>query len=207
MGISDHIRGMIGSRGNAEPQVLAEGAGGEGAATSAEAASAAPNSSPPVAEIASAAPAPAPGNLPALEAPVGAAEAAADPADVAEFCSANGCASMAAGLIREKAPMSEVKNRVNSAGAIRELVAEAGKVTPSISAAEADGLISAGLSVEQARAKLWDKIVARQSPEIQASISSEVAAVATQSAHKAGWDKAISKVNARLASTTQPQEG
>ena len=114
---------------------------------------------------------------------------------------------MAAGLIREKAPVSEVKNRVNSAGAIRELVAEAGKVTPSISAAEADGLISAGLSVEPARAKLWDKIVARQSPEIQASISSEVAAVATQSAHKAGWDKAINKVNARLASTTQPQEG
>ena len=53
---------------------------------------------------------------------MGAAEAAADPADVAEFCSANGCASMAAGLIREKAPMSEVKKRVNSAGAIRELV-------------------------------------------------------------------------------------
>lgn len=124
------------------------------------------------------------------------AKAAADPADVAAYCAENGCAKMAAGLIREKATMEEVKARVGAADTIRKMVADAGKVNESITAAMAEEMISAGLSVDQARAKLFAKLTASQSKEACGAIASDTASAET-AGH--GWDAAIAKVNRQKA--------
>lgn len=125
---------------------------------------------------------------------------AADPAEVAEYCSANGCAALAAPLIREKATMDQVKARVNAAAEIRTLVVEAGTITEKITADQAEAFIKEGLSVEQVRTKLWSAVVAAQSPEINSAISADTAISTTS------WDKAVAKANARIEGQ-QPKEG
>jgi hypothetical protein len=140
---------------------------------------------------------------PAATAPQPEAPKVADPAEVAEFCAANGCPALAGPLIREKATMDQVKARVGAADAIRAMVKDARVIAPAITATAADEYIAAGLSVEDVRAKLWDRVVKAQSPEIRGSIAADTGADTA----KAGWDKAVAKVNARIEGNTQPKEG
>ena len=187
MALSDHLRGLMGSAAAVDVQVTA-------------------SEPPPVEETADPPPVVEPeaekaAVLPAATAPE--APKAADPAEVAEFCAANGCPQLAAPLIREKATMDQVKARVGAADAIRAMVKDAGLISPSITAKAADEYITAGLSVEDVRAKLWDRVVKAQSPEIRGSIAADTGADTA----KAGLDKAVAKVNARIEGTTQPKEG
>ncbi|CAN0119555.1 unnamed protein product, partial [Chrysoparadoxa australica] len=97
----------------------------------------------------------------------------ADPAEVADYCNANGCPGLIAPLIRQKATMKEVEARVGAVETIRAIVTDAGSITPTITDAKAEEFITAGLSVEQVRAKLWNAVCDAQSPEIISTISSD----------------------------------
>jgi ATP-dependent Clp protease, protease subunit len=126
----------------------------------------------------------------------------AEPADVVAYCVRNGCAALAEALIRDKATMPAVEARVGAAGTIKSMVADAGKISASISAKAADEYIAAGLSVEDVRAKLWDRVVKAQSHEIRGSIAADTGA----DTGKTAMTKAVDKVNARI-DATQPKEG
>lgn len=131
------------------------------------------------------------------EAAKGDGKKAADPADVAAYCAENGCARLAADLIREKATMDQVKSKVGAAAAIRAAAKDGARINPNMKAelAEmAEGAIAAGLSVDSARAKMWDRLVAAQSPEIRSAVSPDA-----RGRDANGWDKAVSKVNARVS--------
>lgn len=91
---------------------------------------------------------------------------AADPAEIAEICMKANAPALIATLIREKATKDQATSRANAVGQIRQMVADAGKVTKSVEATMADDMIAKGLSVEAARAQLFDKLVAAQSGEI-----------------------------------------
>jgi hypothetical protein len=192
MAISDHLRSLMGSAATTdvratatvqepetpeddapEPEVEPEEDANEGDGEKAEA------------------------NPPAPEAPK-----AADPAEVAEYCAANGCPALAGPLIREKATMDQVKAKVGAAETIRALVKDAGLLAPAIKADAADAYIAAGTSVEDVRAALWDRVVKAASPEIRSSIAADTGAPKASD----GWDKAVGKVNARIEAT-QPKEG
>jgi len=127
---------------------------------------------------------------------------AADPAEIAEYCAANGCPALAGPLIREKATMDQVKAKVGSVETTRALVKDAGLLAPAIKADAADAYIAAGTSVEDVRASLWDRIVKAQSPEIRSSIAADTGVPNAAE----GWNKAVGKVNARIEAT-QPKEG
>lgn len=186
MAVSDYMRSLMGSTAAVDVQVTA--------------------SEPPPADDKADPPPPAePEAEKAAVQPVATAPEApkaADPAEVAEFCTANGCPALAGPLIREKATMDQVKARVGAAETIRAMVADAGKISASISAKVADEFISAGLSVEDVRTKLWDRVVKAQSPEIRGSIAADTGADTGPAAMK----KAVDKVNARI-DATQPKEG
>lgn len=190
MALSDHLRGLMGSTAAVDVSVTAvEPPPAEDKAEPETPAEAEKDKDGEKAAVQPAATAP--------EAPK-----AADPAEVAEFCAANGCPALAGPLIREKATMDQVKARVGAAETIRALVADAGKISASIPAKAADEYIAAGLSVEEVRAKLWDRVVKAQSPEIRGSIAADTGA----DTGKTVLNKAVDKVNARI-DATQPKEG
>jgi ATP-dependent Clp endopeptidase proteolytic subunit ClpP len=153
---------------------------------------------------ASSAPAAPPPRAPIAPAPAAAAvPPPANPADVVAYCVANGCAALAEALIRDNATMTVVEARVGAAGTIKSMVADASKITSAITAKAADEYITAGLCVEDVRAKLWDRVVKAQSPEIRGSIAADTGADTTEAA----LNKAVAKVNARIEGNTQPKEG
>lgn len=131
---------------------------------------------------------------------------AADPALVAEYCSANGCSALAAPLIREKATMKEVIARVDAAGQIRALVADAGTITETITADQAEAFIKVGLSVDQVRTKLWAAICDAQSPEIRSTISPDTGFDTAQTRAARSMDAAIARANAQIAGQGPDQQ-
>ena len=106
----------------------------------------------------------APETPPAPPAPP--AAAAADPAEIADICMKADAPALIAPLIREKATKEQATARANAVGQIRQMVADAGKVSKAVEAKMADEMIAQGLSVEKARETLFAKLVAAQSPEI-----------------------------------------
>jgi len=94
---------------------------------------------------------------------------AATAADIADVCIAAGVPAMASALIREGVSLDDAKARTNSAKDIRAAVDLARKTSPSIEASFADTMIAAGLTLAQAREKLFEKMTASQSPDISAS--------------------------------------
>lgn len=123
---------------------------------------------------------------------------AADPAAVADYCTANGCPDLAAPLIRQKATMKEVEARIGAAETIRAIVTDAGTITESITAAKAEEFIRAGLSVEQVRLKVWSAICDAQSPEIRSSISVDTGADTAQTRAVRAMDAAVARANAQI---------
>ncbi len=68
---------------------------------------------------------------------------------------------MIAGLLAEGATAERTRGRIEMAGQIKDLVALARRSNPQIPEATASALIAEGKTVEQARAALFDKMVAR----------------------------------------------
>jgi ClpP class serine protease len=114
---------------------------------------------------------------------------AADPAEIAEYCNANGAPQLIAGLIRDKATMDDVKAKVGSASKIREMAKAARATGCTIDSGFEDTAIERGMTLEEVRAALFDKLTAQQSPEIRGQ--SSASDIAGQTAGNHGWDKAF----------------
>lgn len=85
----------------------------------------------------------------------------AQAAEVARLCTEGGVPEMIAGLLAEGATAERTRGRIEMAGQIKDLVALARRSNPEIPEATASALIAEGKTVEQARAALFDKMVAR----------------------------------------------
>lgn len=85
----------------------------------------------------------------------------ADASEIVTLCIAGGVSAMAASLIAEGLTVAEAKVRIGAAGEIKNLVALARRADPTIPETLTADLIGEGKSVEQARAALFDKLVAR----------------------------------------------
>jgi ATP-dependent Clp protease, protease subunit len=146
-------------------------------------------------------PAPEPAKEPVKE-PAPAAEEpktdakAADPAEVAEYCAANGAPSMAGQLIREKASMDQVKTKVGATGEIKRLTKLARDTGCKVDDGFEAKAIEGGMSVDEVRKTLFDKMTTQQSPEIRGNLSAGNMTTAGAKADKS-WDKAVAKVNSR----------
>lgn len=115
-----------------------------------------------------------------------AAAAAAEPAAIAELCAANNAAHLAAGLIREGVTLEQAKERINVAGQIRSVVADARKINPALDTKLADELIGASASADHARVIVMERLVAAQSGEITSATRP-----ATEGASASSWDHAL----------------
>lgn len=122
----------------------------------------------------------------------------ADPADIAGYCCENGAMAAAADLIRSRATWGQVKAAVGRAEAIRAMVADAGSITATITAADAERYIAAGASVEGVRAEIWNRVVDAQSPEIIGTITAETGADTGRSRAARSRQTAIDRINAEI---------
>lgn len=133
---------------------------------------------------------------PAASAPASDAKAA-DPADVADYCAKNGAPQLAAGLIREKATMDQVKTKVAAhvdvATKIRERVKSARATGITLDAKFEETAIETGMTLDAVTDALFQQMTTQQSPEIRGHLSSSDIAGATAGNH--GWDAALAKAN------------
>lgn len=120
----------------------------------------------------------------------------ADPAEIAEYCAANGAPSLAAGLIREKATMDQVKTKVGTSAEIRKRVKAARDTGITLDAKFEETAIEKGMTLEAVTAALFDQMTAQQSPEIRGNLSAGNMTKAGDAA-ASDWDKTVTKVNAR----------
>lgn len=121
----------------------------------------------------------------ALEAAVNSAVAEArattisrsDASEIVKACMDGGVPAMATSLLAEGVTLAEAKTRVGAASQIKDLVALARRANPEIPANTADTFLAEGKTVEQARAALFDKMVAKQEAnEIRSHIPASTAA-------------------------------
>lgn len=84
----------------------------------------------------------------------------ADASEIAKLCVEGGVPSMAASLLAEGVTVAQAKERIGAAEQINDLVALARRRDSSISAELGAELIAGGKTVEQARAALFEKLVA-----------------------------------------------
>lgn len=82
--------------------------------------------------------------------------------EIAKLCVDGGVPAMAASLLAEGVTVAVAKDRIGAAGQIKDLVALAGRANSDIKADLADTFLAEGKTVEQARAALFDKMVAKQ---------------------------------------------
>jgi hypothetical protein len=80
---------------------------------------------------------------------------------------------MAASLLAEGVSLAEAKTRIGAAGEVKNLVALARRKDPNTPEDLADTMLAEGKTVEQARAALFDKLVAAEN---ETSISSHIPA-------------------------------
>jgi ATP-dependent Clp protease protease subunit len=96
-----------------------------------------------------------------------------DASAIAKACVDGGVPAMASSLLAEGVSLAEAKTRIGAAGEVKNLVALARRKDSSIPEDLAETMLAEGKTVEQARAALFDKLVAA---EEQTSISSHVPA-------------------------------
>ncbi|MGF7160134.1 ATP-dependent protease ClpP protease subunit [Rhodoligotrophos appendicifer] len=83
-------------------------------------------------------------------------------AEIAEICIAAGVPAMASVLIKEGVSTAEARTRADGAKQIRAAVEDARKSHPAIEASLADEFIQQGVSLDQVRSQLFQKMVASQ---------------------------------------------
>lgn len=98
-----------------------------------------------------------------------------DASEIAKLCVDGGVPAMAATLLAEGVTVAQAKERIGAAGEVRNLVALARRKDPTLPADLDVTMLAEGKTVEQARAALFDKLVAA---EEQTAISSHVPAPA-----------------------------
>ncbi len=96
-----------------------------------------------------------------------------DASAIAKACADGGVPAMAASLLAEAVSLAEAKARIGAAGEVKNLVALARRKDSSIPEDLADTMLAEGKTVEQARAALFDKLVAA---EEKSAVSSHVPA-------------------------------
>ncbi|TXN25173.1 Clp protease ClpP, partial [Methylobacterium sp. WL19] len=114
-------------------------------------------------------PAPTPAPAPAPVATV----TRSDASEIAKLCVEGGVPAMASTLLAEGVTVAQAKERIGAAGEVKNLVALARRKDPTIPADLDVTMLADGKTVEQARAALFDKLVAG---EERTSISSHVPA-------------------------------
>lgn len=113
--------------------------------------------------------APAPAAPPAVPAT---SIARSEASEIAKLCLDGGVPTMITALLTEGVTLAVAKERIGAAGQIKELVALARKTNPAIAEGEADTYLAAGQTVEQVRADLFNKMVAKQeSTEVRSHIA------------------------------------
>ena len=95
----------------------------------------------------------------------------ADASEIAKLCVDGGVPAMASVLLAEGATVAQAKERIGAAGEVRNLVALARRKDPTLPADLDATMLAEGKTVEQARAALFDKLVAA---EEQTAVSSHV---------------------------------
>ena len=99
-----------------------------------------------------------------------------DASEIAKLCIEGGVLTMTASLLAEGVTVAEAKNRIGAASQIKELVALAGRANSDVKPDLADTFLAEGKTVEQARAALFDKLVAKQeASEVRSHVSVPVA--------------------------------
>lgn len=99
--------------------------------------------------------------------------ARADAAEIAKLCVDGGVPAMASALLAEGVTVAQAKERIGAAGQINDLVALARRKDPTLPAELGATMLAEGKTVEQARAALFDKLVAA---EEKTAVSSHVPA-------------------------------
>jgi hypothetical protein len=122
----------------------------------------------------------------------------ADPGAVIELCVQSGVAHMAKTLVDAKLSMTEVKARIESAGAIRGLVMAAGRISRTIDPKLAEGFIRDGASIEHVKAEMFDLLIKGQSAEIRNSHDGDSKA-GRSAVQQHGWDAAFATASPRKA--------
>ena len=97
----------------------------------------------------------------------------ADAAEIITLCVAGGVPAMASTLVAEGATVAQAKERIGAAGEVKNLVALARRKDPTLPADLDATMLAEGKTVEQARAALFDKLVAK---EAETSVASHVPA-------------------------------
>ncbi|CAO4138039.1 head maturation protease, ClpP-related [Methylorubrum extorquens] len=85
-----------------------------------------------------------------------------DASAIAKACVDGGVPAMAASLLAEGVSLAEAKTRIGAAGEVKNLVALARRKDPNIPEDLAATMLADGKTVEQARAALFDKLVAAE---------------------------------------------
>ncbi|WP_374371714.1 hypothetical protein [Dongia sp.] len=118
-----------------------------------------------------------------------------DPAEVAEYCAANGRPDMAAKFIRDRVPMAEVHRLVDVSDRIRTQFEAARAVNPEIPQQFLDEMlrgIAGGTTSPEVAGKMFCEWLAdHQSPEIMGQLSSSD--IAGTAAGNHGWDRALAQ--------------
>lgn len=94
-----------------------------------------------------------------------------DASEIAKLCVDGGVPAMASTLLAEGVTVAQAKERIGAAGEIRNLVALARRKDPTLQSDLDATMLAEGKTVEQARAALFDKLVAA---EEKTSIASHV---------------------------------
>jgi len=92
-------------------------------------------------------------------------------AKIARMCNSAGVPTLAAALLEQRATVSQARKMIGHAKLIKGAVQKARAICPSISASRAGQYIKAGMTITEARASLFQIIVAVQSGEISSAQS------------------------------------
>ena len=121
-----------------------------------------------------------------------------DASEIVKLCVDGGVPMMAASLIAEGASVDAAKAQIGAAAQIKEMVALARRVHPSILETAAEDFIKAGFSVERVRTELFDKLVAAQEGnEVRSHVPQPIAGAAGIAASSASMERELKRAGVK----------
>ncbi len=114
------------------------------------------------------------------------------PAEVAQLCAGAGVPFLVQGMVDGGATRSEVDEVIAEANAVRDLVATARRINPTIGVGLADSFIRNGSTAAETGATLLEMLADSQSPEIANAHVPGARSGSSRVDH--GWDAAVAKV-------------
>lgn len=115
---------------------------------------------------------------------------------ISEACDAAGLSNLTTHFLKSDMSVAQVTARIADFPKIKDAVAQARKLNPAISLSLATDFITAGTSLKDARANLFDILVEKQSPEIRNSHTPDNRPAGVKQDY--GWGKTTAKANAKL---------